>query len=176
MCVWVDVSLYPWWCQLAVAVKPASAPPGCGYPGTVGTRSSWHQFCHLISLSFRHFFHSCPPVLGFYLFCMLDTILRRGLTARVSPWSLMPFTQNSAQNLLFRSHPAKKFHPRSAFDKESSFPESGGHLSSSGNRRTTSLTSGDMASGWAVVTIRITFYNIWTITINYFQILTPTIL
>lgn len=111
MCVWVDVSLYPWWCQLAVAVKPASAPPGCGYPGTVGTRSSWHQFCHLISLSFRHFFYSCPPVLGFYLFCMLDTILRRGLTARVSPWSLMPFTQNSAQNLLLRSHPAKKVPP-----------------------------------------------------------------
>jgi len=70
--------------------------PGCGYPGTAATRSSWHQFRHLISLSFFcffffAFFHDGP--LCFYLFCMLDTIPRRGLTARVSLRSSMPFTR-----------------------------------------------------------------------------------
>lgn len=92
MCVWVDVSLYPWWCQLAVAVKPASAPPGCGYPGTVGTRSSWHQFCHLISLSFGIFFIRARPSWVFIYFVCLTQFYVEDLRLEClpGPWCHSP--------------------------------------------------------------------------------------
>lgn len=84
---------------------------GCEAPGsTPDTRSSWHQFCHLISLflyiflTFLFFFFWCQAcACAFIYFCILDTIPRRGLTTRVSFGPSMPFSPEEWVSALSQS-------------------------------------------------------------------------